>query len=363
MPRKPDGPARRARSCGSLRGRLSEHVRGPGVPREDSFGGAGVRFGSMLVAIPEARGLLLRGGRPDRPGPSASPLFPGMVRGLPEAGRDHRSPRLAGAPGRARAIPSPAPLRSSPSCRRCSGRASFRRCLQRDLARGDAHLTLGIARRLRSAARRIRHGSPPWAVILLYHRVGEGAQDPWGLAVTRARFAEQMEVLRHAAQPVPMGRLLAALDHARPARTLVAVTFDDGYAESLRTARPILERLGIPATAFLTSGYIGSGREFWWDALERALFEPRQLPETLVLRTSRAHREWTFANAVPGAPRHRRAFASLYSWLRPLPDSERRALVDELCGWAGVPAMPRPGRRPLSEDDVRQFAAGELVEG
>ena len=171
-----------------------------------------------------------------------------------------------------------------------------------------------------------------------------------------------MEVLRHAAQPVPMGRLLAALDHARPSRTLVAVTFDDGYAESLRTARPILERLGIPATAFLTSGYIGSGREFWWDALERALFEPRQLPETLVLRTGRAHREWTFANAVPGAPRHRRAFASLYSWLRPLPDSERRALVDELCGWAGVPAMPRPGHRPLSEDDVRQFAAGELVE-
>lgn len=223
-------------------------------------------------------------------------------------------------------------------------------------------MTLGIARRLRSAARRFRHGSPPWAVILLYHRVDDGEPDAWGLTVTPERFAEQMDVLRRAAQPLSIDRLLATLDHARPSVPRVAVTFDDGYAETLRAARVVLEQHDIPATAFLTSGYIGSEREFWWDALARALFEPRKLPEKLTLRIGGVACEWASSSQGRGRYGHRRMFASLYRRMRPLPDSDRRLLLDELRGWAGVAAIPRASHRPPSEDDVRQFAAGGLIE-
>jgi peptidoglycan/xylan/chitin deacetylase (PgdA/CDA1 family) len=61
----------------------------------------------------------------------------------------------------------------------------------------------------------------------------------------------------------------------------VVVTFDDGYIDNYTFAYPILEELQIPATIFVTSGYIEKEREYWWDELERILFEPVELPETL----------------------------------------------------------------------------------
>ena len=51
----------------------------------------------------------------------------------------------------------------------------------------------------------------------------------------------------------------------------------------LTNAKPILEKFEIPAVVFVTSGNIGAKSEFWWDELERILFAPSSLPETLAL--------------------------------------------------------------------------------
>ena len=49
----------------------------------------------------------------------------------------------------------------------------------------------------------------------------------------------------------------------------VAVTFDDGYVDNLKFAKPRLESAGVPATVFVTTGQIGRAGEFWWDELAR----------------------------------------------------------------------------------------------
>lgn len=106
--------------------------------------------------------------------------------------------------------------------------------------------------------------------ILLYHRVADLASDPQRLAVTPAHFEEHLRVIGDTCTPVALADVPSMLRAPRrlPERA-VAVTFDDGYRDNLHAAKPLLERHGVPATVFVASGYVGSGKPFWWDALDR----------------------------------------------------------------------------------------------
>ena len=91
------------------------------------------------------------------------------------------------------------------------------------------------------------------SVVLLYHRVGRAYADPWELTVSVDHFAEHMEVLRRDCRLLSLQDLVhgcgAAADVPR-----VAITFDDGYAETVTSVLPILKQFEIPATLFIPSG-------------------------------------------------------------------------------------------------------------
>ena len=57
-------------------------------------------------------------------------------------------------------------------------------------------------------------------------------------------------------------------------RRAVAVTFDDGYADSLYKAKPLLERYNIPATVYVCSGCVDTSRKFVHDTLEPLFLQP-----------------------------------------------------------------------------------------
>ncbi|HEX7120009.1 MAG TPA: polysaccharide deacetylase family protein [Longimicrobiales bacterium] len=122
-------------------------------------------------------------------------------------------------------------------------------------------------RRARMWLRRSRARRSPGAVILGYHSISAPDDDPHALCVAPARFEEHLEVLAAHARPVSLAGLARALrDGALPERA-VAITFDDGYADCLHAALPRLERFDVPATAFVTTGFLG--QEFRWDAQAR----------------------------------------------------------------------------------------------
>jgi peptidoglycan/xylan/chitin deacetylase (PgdA/CDA1 family) len=214
----------------------------------------------------------------------------------------------------------------------------------------------------------------------MYHRVCELETDPWELCVAPARFAEQMEVLREAYAPVSLDRLIAGLERGRVPRRAVAVTFDDGYADVLHGAAPLLERHGVPGTAFLVSRHLGAGREFWWDELEAILLRPGVLPPELALRVAGVEHRWhlgehaaydeaAFARNrwwTPWAephptPRHA-AYREIWELLQRRPDEERRAALDTLRAWAGVAPADRPAYRTLAPDEVASLCASGLVD-
>jgi peptidoglycan/xylan/chitin deacetylase (PgdA/CDA1 family) len=218
------------------------------------------------------------------------------------------------------------------------------------------------------------------AVILVYHRVAELEADPWGLAVTPARFAEHMEVLRREFSPVSLSEVFEMLDAETPLRRAVAVTFDDGYADNLEDGLPELERAGVPATVFLASGYLGGAREFWWDELERLLLSPGSLPPVLELgpgacwRLDGAERgEAPGAERVMGSLRNWRAWEepptrrhSLYRdlWCRwqDLSGKDRERELERLREWSGRGGTVRPSHRVLSEEEAQKLAASSTIE-
>src|ERR1700748_2157209 len=102
-----------------------------------------------------------------------------------------------------------------------------------------------MMRFLRKALRQIVP-LPPRPVILMYHRIAEPAFDPWGLAVSPARVEEQLEMLKRRRAPMARDDLADRCRRRRLPADAVAVTFDDGYVDNLKFAKPRLEAAGVP---------------------------------------------------------------------------------------------------------------------
>lgn len=49
----------------------------------------------------------------------------------------------------------------------------------------------------------------------------------------------------------------------------LSVTFDDAFASVLELGKPILDRLGVPATVFAVTDFAAEGRPLSWDGVDR----------------------------------------------------------------------------------------------
>ena len=235
-------------------------------------------------------------------------------------------------------------------------------------------ISLGpIAGRFRSAVRLLAGR----AIILLYHRVIELSSDPQWLCASPSQFAEQLDVLRRHYYPLHLTELCQRLEKGKVPRKAVVVTFDDGYADNLYYAKPLLEKFDIPATVFVTTEKIDKQDEFWWEELERYLLQSEMLPESLsvtvsgkvyswVLNGEReqvlpAGQRWNVTMDSYPAPQHR-VYRELAPLLRDLSNEARESILQQLARWANVPRRARDTHRTLRPDEIVQLNAGGLVE-
>ncbi len=101
-------------------------------------------------------------------------------------------------------------------------------------------------------------------LILCFHRVADPQNGGRSLlAISPEDFRRTLELVG------ARYRFVDLEEGARPSKEKKAVvTFDDGYADNLHTALPILQELGIPATFFISTGFIGTEYLFPPDALD-----------------------------------------------------------------------------------------------
>lgn len=202
-------------------------------------------------------------------------------------------------------------------------------------------------------------------VILLYHRIAGPRMDPLELDVRPEHFAAQLAVLERDATVLP----LDDFEDRRRAGTLppraTAITFDDGYADNLHAAAPALQRAGMPATVFVTTGMTGANREFWWDDVERIAFSEHQLeppvPGLALAWTAadgapRAAGPWHVLSGVALTSRHR-LYRELFLAVRALAPVDREARMAALRTWARVPDAARPSHRTMTREELLSLAA------
>lgn len=107
---------------------------------------------------------------------------------------------------------------------------------------------------------------------LCYHGVHESDVKPFnssGKHMHVSAFKYQMEILKKKHRVVDMTELENLIKtQGYEEQDYVFVTFDDGYQNNLNVATDILVDLKLPATLFLSTGFIDSSVHIWTDTLE-----------------------------------------------------------------------------------------------
>lgn len=227
----------------------------------------------------------------------------------------------------------------------------------------------------RAAKRRLGRMRAPRqrAIILMYHRIAEDSLDPWGLNVSPAHFAEHLDVISQRATALSLNALLDALDADSLPERGVVITFDDGYADNLHAAKPLLERHAMPATVFVVAGMLGSTVDFWWDELQQLIFtyEGRSVTIELpvgdeVIRANLPGERpeldsgWRFHDSPPSG--RYALYQKLWKQIQPLPETERRKTLDCLQRQLGGRGPESTGHRIMTDDELLSLADGGLVE-
>jgi peptidoglycan/xylan/chitin deacetylase (PgdA/CDA1 family) len=102
--------------------------------------------------------------------------------------------------------------------------------------------------------------------VVLYHRVNDLAPYHDPLTTSRERFASHALMLSRWYKPMTTSDMVQSIRENKPlAATSVTIHFDDCYRDVYQNAWPILHACGLPGTAFVCSGFVGTTRPFAHD--------------------------------------------------------------------------------------------------
>jgi len=193
-------------------------------------------------------------------------------------------------------------------------------------------------------------------VVLTFHGVTSDTSDTIcndeGLHLYRPLFERLMQHVVRYYNPVPLARVVDWLEGKDgPLERAVCVTFDDGFRNVLTEAGPVLKRLGIPSTLFVTTDFVFKKQMLWPDRLVSAIATTREARLEIEVRDANHSFDLTTRDAKL------RTNTELNALCKSVSQEERLALlggiierlhVDEtqlLSAWEGF--------RPIDPDEMR----------
>lgn len=190
--------------------------------------------------------------------------------------------------------------------------------------------------------------------VLIFHRVVAEA-DPLFDDVPDARhFASMMSWVRAWFNVLPLPEAAERLKAGDlPERALV-ITFDDGYADNEEIALPILRRLQLPATFFISTAFLDGGGLMWNDEIVEAIRACRANELDLTRLGLGIH-------TLGAAAQRRRVIDDLLVKTMHLEPGKRADCVAAIVEATGARSSENP---MMTSDQVRSlFAAGMTIGG
>jgi peptidoglycan/xylan/chitin deacetylase (PgdA/CDA1 family) len=187
-------------------------------------------------------------------------------------------------------------------------------------------------------------------LILCYHRVAQGVQDPFQLCVQPENFAAHLEEIVRRREPSTLSSL------SEPSRRpRVVVTFDDGYADNLSNVLPIAKAKGVPITVFVTTGMLGGHKGFWWDRLAVLLRARPEGTSEIVLALDGSQ------VTIPISAGDQETLGAIRSHLISRAVPEIDGALESVAEQWSVDLSAPPDARVLTPDELGVLAATDLV--
>lgn len=116
------------------------------------------------------------------------------------------------------------------------------------------------------------------AFVLMYHRVitelkSSNHLSQGGIVISKAVFEKQMRFLREHFNVLPLNEFIECIEGRKTfGPNSCLVTFDDGWRDNFQNAYPLLKEMGIPATIFVATDFVGENKLFWQERITGLLY-------------------------------------------------------------------------------------------
>ena len=198
--------------------------------------------------------------------------------------------------------------------------------------------------------------------ILLYHGVtdvdSKGIENFSGKHIDVGKFEQQMVFIKRYRNVVGLREManMLAKGGSFP-RDSVAVTFDDSYKNVCDVALPILKQYEIPATFFISTGFVGTDRRFVTDHVEHIINKTSNAVLNITLNGE--HRQFDLSNRWGRIE----AVIEIKGFLKKNPTAGSR-ILKRLQERLGVPDNGNDveNYRNLSWEDVRKLYSPPFLE-
>ena len=197
------------------------------------------------------------------------------------------------------------------------------------------------------------------ALVLIYHRVVELEKDPQLLAVSPNNFEKQIKYLKENYNVISLREMINCLKKKKIENKSIAITFDDGYYDNLYYAKDILLKHRVPATFFVSTGYLESNREYLCDELEYVFLLNCPLKK---LNLSISGKQ--FSEEISTEEDAINVYHKVHQFIKYLKHVEREKVLNDIYTWADIDRSrkARPSHRSLNSEELQKLAANDLID-